>query len=228
MQRFDPARFVHRAGPGVALHAATDHVASRRVSFGLRCDLSSLPAAVPGKVPIQMSAREARTYAGFDRELDEAGGADYLEVLLRTWMCASGVQTLYAADAADGRPIFAQWLISKLDDWRLQDKPPHDALADGEVLLEGAYTFGAFRGVGAMADGMGQVLRIARDEGSSAAITYVLADNVPSLRGCARAGFVLDHVRVNTTRLGRERSDRRAVEDTARRTWESALAPRGK
>lgn len=201
----------------------TDQVASRRVSFGLRCDLSSLPAAVPGKVPIEMSARDVRTYGGFDFELGQAAGADYFEVLLRTRMCAGGVQTLYAADAADGRPIYAQWLIRKLDDWRLRDKPPHDALADGEVLLEGAYTFAAFRGVGAMADGMGQLLRIARDEGSAAAITYVLADNVPSLRGCARVGFVLDHVRVNTTRFGRDTSDRRLVEAEAQLAWESGL-----
>lgn len=223
MQWFDPARFVRRVGPGLALRAATGQVASRRVSFGLRCELSSLPPAVPGKVPIRMSARDARSYAGFGRELAHAARADYLEVLLRTWMCARDVPTLYAAHAADGRPIFAQWLIHKRDEWRLQDKPPHDALADDEVLLEGAYTFVAFRGAGAMADGMGQVLRIARDEGSAAAMTYVLADNVPSLRGCARVGFVLDHVRVNSTHLGRERSERRPVAAEARRLWESAV-----
>jgi hypothetical protein len=223
MQRFEPIPFVRQAGLRVAVRAAAEKVASRRVSLGLRCDLAKLPAALPGKVPIRMSARDARSYAGFDLELNQAGGIDYLEALLRTWMCASGVPTLYAAAAPDGRPIYAQWLIRKPDDWRLQNKPPHDELADDEVLLEGAYTFVAFRGVGAMADGMGQLLRIARDEGSAAAITYVRKDNVPSLRGCARVGFVLDHVRVNTTRLGRERSDRRPGEAAAQRAWESAL-----
>ena len=174
-----------------------------------------------------MTARDARSYTGFDSELNRAGGIDYLEALVRTWMCASGVPTLYAADASDGRPIYAQWLIRSPDDWHLQNKPPHDELTDGEVMLEGAYTFVAFRGVGAMADGMAQLLRIARDEGSKAAITYVHSDNIPSLRGCARVGFVLDHVRVNTTRLGRERSDRRLVEAeaAAQRAWELAIAP---
>jgi RimJ/RimL family protein N-acetyltransferase len=222
MQRFEPVPFVRQAGLRVALRAATEKVACTRVSLGLRCDLLTLPAILPGKVPIRMSARDARSYAGFDFELNQAGGADYLEALRRTWMCASGVTTLYVADALDGRPIYAQWLIRKLDDWRLQNKPPHDVLADDEVLLEGAYTFVAFRGVGAMADGMGQLLRIARDEGSAAAITYVHEDNVPSLRGCARVGFVLDHVRVNTTRFGRERSDRQLAEAAAQRAWESA------
>ena len=227
VHRFDPARFVRRAGPAVAVRTVTDQLASRRISFGLRCDLSNLPAAVPGKVPIQMSARDARGFTGFDRELAETTGVNYLEVLLRTWMCARGIKALYAADSADGRPVYAQWLIRRPDDWRLQNKPPHDALAEGEVLLEGAYTFVAFRGVGAMADGMGQVLRVARDEGSVAAITYVLADNVASLRGCARVGFVLDHVRLNTTHLGRERSERRPVDAGARQVWETAVAAAG-
>ena len=142
-------------------------------------------------------------------------------------MCARGIKALYAADSADGRPVYAQWLIRRPDDWRLQNKPPHDALAEGEVLLEGAYTFVAFRGVGAMADGMGQVLRVARDEGNVAAITYVLADNVASLRGCARVGFVLDHVRLNTTHLGRERSERRPVDAGAQQAWETAVAAAG-
>ena len=144
---------------------------------------------------------------------------------MRTWMCAGDVRTLYVADGADGRPIYAQWLIRQPDAWRLQDKPPHDDLADDEVLLEGAYTFVAFRGVGAMADGMGQLLRIACDEGKAAAITYVRDNNIPSLRGCARVGFVLDHVRVNSTRLGRVSSDRAEVGAEARRAWESAVGP---
>jgi hypothetical protein len=138
------------------------------------------------------------------------------------------VRTLYVADADDGRPIYAQWLIGRPDQWRLEAETPgaHDALADDEVLLEGAYTFVAFRGVGAMADGMWQLLRIARDEGgAAAAITYVRDDNVPSLRGCARVGFVLDHVRVNSTRLGRGRSERSVIGPAAQRAWETAIQP---
>jgi hypothetical protein len=44
-----------------------------------------------------------------------------------------------------------------------------------------------------MADGMGQLLRIARDEGHEAAISYVGArQRFRTLRGCARVGVVLD------------------------------------
>lgn len=195
--------------------------------LGLRCDLGALPEPRPAKLPVEMTARVAPSFRGFSGELQLATGNDYVQVLLRTWMCANDVRTLYVADADDGRPIYAQWLVHQPDQWRLEAETPeaHDALADDEVLLEGAYTFVAFRGAGAMADGMWQLLRIARDEGSAAAITYVRDDNIPSLRGCARVGFVLDHVRVNSTRLGRGKSDRAEIEPAALRAWEAAVGP---
>jgi hypothetical protein len=225
VRQLDPLQFVRQAGFRVASKGAADRLSSRRVYLGLRCDLSELPEPRPGKVPIEMVARDAPTFRGFTDELQDATGSDYVQVLLRTWMCANDVRALYAAEADDGRPIYAQWLVRQVDQQRLQADTPdaHDELADDEVLLEGAYTFVAFRGVGAMADGMGQLLRIARDEGSAAAITYVRDDNIPSLRGCARVGFVLDHVRVNSTRLGRGRSDRSEIESAAQQAWESAV-----
>jgi hypothetical protein len=227
MRQLDPVQLVRQGGFRVAFKGAADRLSSRRVYLGLRCELGHLPEPRPAKVPIEMVARPGPSFSGFTEELQHATGNDYLQVLLRTWMCADDVQTLYVADTDEGRPIYAQWMVRQPDQWRLQTETPeaHDDLADDEVLLEGAYTFVAFRGVGAMADGMTQLLRIARDEGNTAAITYVRDDNIPSLKGCARVGFVLDHVRVNSTRLGRGRSIRAEIEPGTRQAWESAVAP---
>ena len=164
MRQLDPLQLVRQAGIRVASKGAADRLSSRRVYLGLRCELAELPEPRRAKVPLEMTARDASAFDGFTDELRSATGNDYVQVLLRTWMCTSDVQTLYVADADDGRPVYAQWLVRRPDQWRLQAETPdaHDALADDEVLLEGAYTFVAFRGVGAMADGMGQLLRIAR------------------------------------------------------------------
>ena len=227
MRQVDPLQLVRQAGIRVASKGAADRLSSRRVYLGLRCELAELPEPRRAKVPLEMTARDASAFDGFTAELRSATGNDYVQVLLRTWMCTSDVQTLYVADADDGRPVYAQWLVRRPDQWRLQAETPdaHDALAEGEILLEGAYTFVAFRGVGAMADGMGQLLRIARDGGAVAAITYVRDDNIPSLRGCARVGFGLDHVRVNSTRLGRGRSARSEITPAAQRAWDTAVGP---
>jgi hypothetical protein len=227
MRQVDPLQLLRQAGIRVASKGAADRLSSRRVYLGLRCELAELPERRLASVPLQMTARDASVFDGFTTELRSATGNDYVQVLLRAWMCRSDVRTLYVAETDGGQPIYAQWLVRQPDQWRLQADTPdaHDTLADGEVLLEGAYTFVAFRGVGAMADGMWQLLRIARDEGAVAAITYVRDDNIPSLRGCARAGFVLDHVRVNSTRLGRGRSARTEIAPVAQQAWDAAVGP---
>ena len=99
---------------------------------------------------------------------------------------------------------------------------PH--LGEGEVILEGAYTFTAFRQLGAMRDGMAQLLRIAAAEGANSALTYVEAHNVPSLRGCADVGFRPDHVRASIRRLGRRTGTTRQLEDDERLLWSRATA----
>jgi hypothetical protein len=228
VRSLDPIQFVRRAGLPVTVATGREQLLSRRLYLGLRCDLSALPEVPPARQPIEMVAQDAPSFTGFADELRVAEGADYVQALLRTWMCRSDVRTLYVARSDAGEPMYAQWLVRRSDEWRMKSHMPgvHDALAPGEVLLEGAYTFHAFRGIGAMADGMGQLLRIARDEGHRAAITYVGAENVPSLRGCARVGFVLDHARRNERRLGRHKSERSSADADARAAWEAATAPR--
>ena len=94
------------------------------------------------------------------------------------------------------------------------------------MLLEGVYTYVAFRRLGAMADGMHQLLEIARAGGAKAALTYVAADYPPSIRGCANVGFILDHVAVTKRRLFARRVVFVPADDEARSAWEAATAPR--
>ena len=77
-----------------------------------------------------------------------------------------------------------------------------------------------------MADGMHQLLEKARDRGEKAAFTYVAAEYPPSIRGCVKVGFLLDHISVRTRRLGVRRVRIRPVDDAARTAWERANAPR--
>jgi len=92
-------------------------------------------------------------------------------------------------------------------------------LADDEALVEGAFTFPTFRGLGVMADGMGQLLSRARRQGVRSVLTYVAEDNLASLRGCARVGFSLDHLRVNRRRLGRRSSVVSPPDEPACAAW---------
>ena len=170
-----------------------------------------------------MQPESCPVFDGF--ELDATSGPARLDALQRGRFCQTGLSRLYVARNADGEPIYAQWLVHAWELPVLQavTRRIYQPLGPGEVLVEGAYTFTAFRGLGAMADGQRQLLEVARLEGASSAVTYVAPENVPSLRGCARVGFELDHVKVIRRRLGVERIKVSSPDGNARTLWLAAV-----
>lgn len=219
----DLAEILRAAGPAYTADVIRRQFGDTRTYFQLRCELRDVPPVPSAAVDVVMMKRDVTSFHGFELELGRVAGLDAHETLQRIRSCRAGVESLYVAQL-DGEPIYCQWLVRPEQQAAIQRHAPdtYEQLTPGEVLLEGAYTFTPFRGRRAMAAGMVQLLHIAREGGAEAAITYVAADNVPSLRGCARAGFVLDYQRVTTIRLGRRRSERRPVDDAARAAWQRA------
>lgn len=219
---------LQKVGPGVACKELVHQTWWSRRFLGLRCDLAVLPPLRKAKFSIAMEPFDGRRFVGFDGELEEASGIEYVEVLQRKWLFEAGVQTLYVATGPDGSPAYVQWLVTALGQVALHAYQPHryPVLQGDQVILEGAYTFRRFRGAGVMADGMAQLLRIARDGGAWSAFTYVATDNVPSLRGCANVGFVPDHLRVNVRRLGHRNSTVRPIDNAASQSWRAAISSR--
>jgi hypothetical protein len=220
-------RHVRRAGYGTTIGVLTEQVWWTKTFLGLRADLTKLPRVRRARVPLTMEPTSTSLFHGFEHEIEHARGMDYVELLLRRGLCDDGVQELYVA-FHDGRPAYAQWLTRPDDQERLHEHSPgrYDVLEPNEVLLEGAFTFSAFRRMGAMGHGMSQLLHIAADEGFTSAITYVAIDNAPSLRGCANVGFDLDHVRVSVRRFGRRRSYPKLPDEHALQVWAIATAKR--
>ena len=154
-----------------------------------------------------------------------ATGVDYLQVVYLSQYLQDGVEEPFLSKSADGDPIYCQWLIRPRHYRRLQEAMPgrYPALSDGEVVLEGAYTFLEFRGLRVMADGMSQLLRIAQQEGYTWATTYVAADNTAALRGCHHSGFQLYRAHLATHRFGRRRQ-RMVGTPSACAPWNRAVA----
>ncbi|HEY2936962.1 MAG TPA: hypothetical protein VGJ25_10195 [Gaiellaceae bacterium] len=212
------------AGPRSSAGVLREQLWFTKRFLGLRADLSELPEPRPALLPLVMEPVESASFTGFADELREVTGGDYVEALLRQRLHAAGVSTLYVA-VHDGRPAYAQWLIRATEQEAMHAHAPgrYPRLADDEVLLEGAYTFAGFRRLGAMRDCMSQLLRLAAAGGARAAITYVEAHNVTSLRGCADVGFGLDHVRESRRRLGLRGGATRGVEQEERVLWTRAV-----
>jgi hypothetical protein len=205
-----------------------DRAWSQSSAFGLVCDLSDVPPALSPTIDIAMEPRAPGQFTGFSEELSRVTGDDYIEVDQRVRLCNAGVDGLHVASDPEGRPIYAQWLIDA-DNQAALHRATHGQfpqLAQDETLVEGAYTFVDFRRLGAMGEGSRQLLVKAAEEGAARCYTYVSIENVPSLRGVARAGFDLDHVRVTTFRLGRRHIVRRPPLTSERVLWEEATKPK--
>ena len=217
---------------GVGSLRALAQVLARRAwssekSFGLVADLSDLPEPRRARVPVLMKPCEPRSFKGFADELERVDGDDALEVASRIRMCNAGVEQLSVATDPGGEPIYAQWLIDVSNQEALHTVVPRlfPVLGPDETLVEGAYTFVRSRRTGAMADGMHQLLVAASTGGERRCFTYVSAGNAPSLKGCARVGFELDHVRLTRRRLGRRSVVRQAPNPSDRNAWTTAVAP---
>jgi hypothetical protein len=198
---------------------------SSKIALGLRADLEALPGPRPAGITVVMQPTDATAFDGFAVELGNVAGREALELTERELFCRAGLTTLFVAADDAGAPIYAQWLIrtrGEQDRLERATKGLYRHLDEGEALVEGAYTFVDYRGLGAMADGMYQLLLRAREAGDRSALTYVDADNVPSLRGCARAGFALDHVRDNRWRFGRRVVRWTPLDKSAEAAWEAA------
>lgn len=126
---------------------------------------------------------------------------------MRLHLLDAGFSSCFVATTADDQACYIQWLISPGENSLLRKSfdglfPP---LADNEILLEGAYTPVAFRGQRIMPAAMALIAGKAAELGASRVLTFVGEDNIPSLKGCKRAGFSPSLRREAIHRLGYRR-----------------------
>ena len=97
----------------------------------------------------------------------------------RSLQCAGPTVDVVALNA-EAAAVYVQWLMTSADQITFGDSSQlWLPLKPDEVLLEFAYTFTPFRGMGVMGDAMGRLLRVAAQSGARWARTYVSDDKYP-------------------------------------------------
>ena len=218
---------IRHVGVRRALEVARIRAWGANTFFGLVAELEQIPPRPYATTLLMDPVRPASAFEGFETALKDGPADEAAELLARTKLCRGDVATLHVALDEAGRPVYAQWLVSaaeQADAGRLLGATR--TLGEGESLVEGAYTFPAARGRGAMRYGMGQLLELARMRGDERVLTYVHEQNVPSLRGCASVGFRIDHVRIDAWRFGHLRRRFEPLTGEHRRRFAEATAPR--
>jgi len=172
-----------RGGTRVLLVKLCRRVYSLDRSYCLRKDLSS-PFDIP---QTQISIRVEPLQEGHSREIAREH-PDLLPLL------NAGIPTGYVAVTQQGDICYMQWLFTSEVNEDMRQRHlvgrTHLHLEPDEVLLENAYTFKRYRGLGIMPSVSLQLAEKARTSGARWALTFVRDDNIPALKGFEMAGFV--------------------------------------
>lgn len=182
---------------------------SERTALGLRRDLTVPFPAPEAAIPISIRPIQGRDVAMLlEAGKNELSGEARRERAIRIRMIEASLPTCYIAVTEQDEPCYMQWLIGAESSDVLTeifgDRFPR--LAPDEVLLEGAFTLEQWRGKGIMAAAMARIAERGVERGAKTAITFVDSTNIPSLKGCKRAGFEPYIERIGTWRLFRHRS----------------------
>lgn len=103
----------------------------------------------------------------------------------------ANIPNCYVAVNSEGKAGYLQWLIGPEYNDQIQTvfDGAFPVLKENEALLEAAYMNPSFRGLWVMPAAMSRIAEKAVDLGVRWAITFVDINNIPSLKGCWRAGF---------------------------------------
>lgn len=165
----------------------------RRTSLGLRRDCSTKWDVEGGKIPIMVRELTATDISLILPEhLASSNRRERAQINVRRKLLAQNTPTCFVAiDQHSGRPCFIQWAFDHSQNDFIADffKGRFPRLKVGQILLENAYTHPDFRGQGVMPIAMNLLADLLGAKGASEIITFVETTNVPSLKGCLRAGF---------------------------------------
>lgn len=164
---------------------------SEQKAFGLRRDLTVEHTAPPSPIPLHVRRiRDADVphVLGPDTSLSLEEKSERTD---RLRLIEAGAGMAYCAVTDEDVPCYVQWIFTSADNAFLRDhfQGTFPELDEETALLEGAYIPPDFRGQRILSAAVEQVIDQARSMGARYVITFIGADNTPSLKGAARSGF---------------------------------------
>ncbi|MCH8556274.1 MAG: N-acetyltransferase [Balneolia bacterium] len=187
---------------------------SESICFGLRRDMMKPFKNPDAKIPISVRKIEARdTSHILDEEFqkDDPRQAEYQQAIID-----SGLKTGYVAVDEHDTAAYMQYLMGAEQNDLIQShfNGTFPVLKNDEGLLEAAFMNPKFRGQRIMPAAMARIAEQASDLGLRWTITFVDVTNIPSLKGCHRAGFSPYIVRLDKWFLFKRTVSYKPIEST--------------
>jgi hypothetical protein len=177
------AGMVARGESNVLTKRLINRLYANQTSLILRCDLREPHRGITPKIPLELRLVLEKDLPSIIKERPRR-----LPILLEK------VPTCYLALTKDGQPAYMNWVVFNTDWQRFRSHftgSLYRELENDECLFEFAYTFEKFRGLGVMSAALTMIIRRVVEERPHLrwGYTYILDDNIPSLKGCRNAGF---------------------------------------
>jgi hypothetical protein len=166
--------------------------------LGLLRDITKPFEARKAKIPLIIRPAEAGDIEKIKAmDVHRMSDREHLVFLTRLKLLNENLGTCYVAVSADNDPCYIQWLIGADENDHMHSyfDGVFPRLDPDEVLLEAAFTFENYRGMGIMPDAMSRIAEKAVEYQATKVLTFVNENNIPALKGCKRAGFVPHLVR---------------------------------
>lgn len=190
---------------GPAARSVARRVSSTSHSYGLARDLHAPHETPVAKIPITVRPLVVSDAPHILDVHAEVGTAERWEREKRARLLKQGIGRPYVAVDDHDDPCYVQWLFGADENEEIHAffHGLFPTLAPDEALLEGAFTPERHQGRRIMSAGMSMIAEKAADLGARRVLTFVGVENIASLKGCERAGFVPAIDRTETRRLGR-------------------------
>jgi hypothetical protein len=155
-------------------------------SYILRRDLHIPFQSPPAKIPFKLRIANQKDKEALIKERPR-----------RLPVMVEDIQTCFATATENDQVCYTQWLISSADLKKIekyfQGIIPN--LKHNEMLLEFAYTFKEYRGLGIMPAVMSRIAEKGLDLNARYIYTFVKVNNIAALKGCKRSGFNICAIR---------------------------------
>ena len=192
------------ARPRTLFQIARQRLYSESQAFGLMRDLNIYFPTPAANLPLTIRPLRQDDVAKL-LDLNTPGiDSDGIHLRLsRQLLVESKIPECFVGETPEGDPCYMQWLFGAEQNDAIQ-RHFHGYfpwLKQDEALLEGAFTPENYRGYRIMPCAMAQIAGEAAKFGARKVLTFVAVDNIPSLKGCKRAGFNIHLTRMERWRF---------------------------
>ena len=144
---------------------------------------------LPAKMSFNMNVATQLDMEQIFRKIGLSSGITAYELIARKRFHKIGFKYCWVARLNGTHDIaYMQWMITPQENHLLENLPLLHKLQPNEALLENAFTFEEYRGLGIMPAVMREIAGKAKSMGYGKVSTYVEKNNAASLRGCPKAG----------------------------------------